>query len=139
MDATVSDRFWPGWPQALSLRAQGGIYVLTLLDTFAAGTSILFAVLMEAIGVSWFYGTSRALEKPHPHPQRQRGSPFPVRPRPDSRVEQVACQGIGLPAPSSSSHEFLLTGGCKAPQGHPVPACSKGLRELLIPKPCNSF
>lgn len=35
---------------------QGGIYVLTLLDTFAAGTSILFAVLMEAIGVSWFYG-----------------------------------------------------------------------------------
>lgn len=39
-----------------SLPAQGGIYVLTLLDTFAAGTSILFAVLMEAIGVSWFYG-----------------------------------------------------------------------------------
>lgn len=40
---------------------QGGIYVLTLLDTFAAGTSILFAVLMEAIGVSWFYGTCWAL------------------------------------------------------------------------------
>ena len=40
---------------------QGGIYVLTLLDTFAAGTSILFAVLMEAIGVSWFYGTCCAL------------------------------------------------------------------------------
>uniref|UniRef100_G3TP34 Transporter n=1 Tax=Loxodonta africana TaxID=9785 RepID=G3TP34_LOXAF len=38
---------------------QGGIYVLTLLDTFAAGTSILFAVLMEAIGVSWFYGVDR--------------------------------------------------------------------------------
>lgn len=36
---------------------QGGIYVLTLLDAFAAGTSILFAVLMEAVGVSWFYGT----------------------------------------------------------------------------------
>lgn len=38
---------------------QGGIYVLTLLDAFAAGTSILFAVLMEAVGVSWFYGTCR--------------------------------------------------------------------------------
>ncbi|VFV24189.1 sodium-dependent noradrenaline transporter [Lynx pardinus] len=74
---------------ALFCITKGGIYVLTLLDTFAAGTSILFAVLMEAIGVSWFYGTSRALEKPHPHPQRQRGSPFPARPRPDSRVDVV--------------------------------------------------
>ena len=35
---------------------QGGIYVLTLLDSYAAGTSILFGVLIEAIGVSWFYG-----------------------------------------------------------------------------------
>lgn len=35
---------------------QGGIYILTLLDKYAAGTSILFAVLIEAIGVSWFYG-----------------------------------------------------------------------------------
>lgn len=35
---------------------QGGIYILTLLDKYAAGTSILFAVLVEAIGVSWFYG-----------------------------------------------------------------------------------
>ncbi|XP_066099418.1 sodium-dependent dopamine transporter isoform X1 [Saccopteryx bilineata] len=34
----------------------GGIYVFTLLDHFAAGTSILFGVLIEAIGVSWFYG-----------------------------------------------------------------------------------
>lgn len=30
--------------------------MLTLLDKYAAGTSILFAVLVEAIGVSWFYG-----------------------------------------------------------------------------------
>lgn len=30
--------------------------MLTLLDKYAAGTSILFAVLIEAIGVSWFYG-----------------------------------------------------------------------------------
>ncbi|KAK2506495.1 hypothetical protein MC885_008342, partial [Smutsia gigantea] len=34
----------------------GGIYVFTLLDHFAAGTSILFGVLFEAIGVAWFYG-----------------------------------------------------------------------------------
>lgn len=35
---------------------QGGIYVFTLLDHFAAGTSILFGVLIEAIGIAWFYG-----------------------------------------------------------------------------------
>lgn len=35
---------------------KGGIYVFTLLDHYAAGTSILFGVLVEAIGVSWFYG-----------------------------------------------------------------------------------
>lgn len=40
----------------VSLSLQGGIYVLTLLDKYAAGTSILFGVLVEAIGVSWFYG-----------------------------------------------------------------------------------
>ncbi|XP_078541851.1 sodium-dependent dopamine transporter [Lissotriton helveticus] len=37
----------------------GGIYVFTLLDHFAAGTSILFGVLIEAIGVAWFYGVGR--------------------------------------------------------------------------------
>ncbi|GAB0195635.1 sodium-dependent noradrenaline transporter [Grus japonensis] len=46
----------------LGIDSSGGIYVLTLLDTFAAGTSILFAVLMEAIGVSWFYGVDRFSE-----------------------------------------------------------------------------
>lgn len=35
---------------------QGGMYVFTLLDHFAAGTSILFGVLIEAIGIAWFYG-----------------------------------------------------------------------------------
>lgn len=80
---TVSGHFWAGWPQAFSLRAQGGMYVLTLLDTFAAGTSILFAVLMEAIGVSWFYGTwgaRSAGQKPRSHLDMQRGSPFPGQP-----------------------------------------------------------
>ncbi|PNJ34038.1 sodium-dependent dopamine transporter isoform X1 [Pongo pygmaeus] len=37
----------------------GGIYVFTLLDHFAAGTSILFGVLVEAIGVAWFYGVGQ--------------------------------------------------------------------------------
>ncbi|BFZ12980.1 hypothetical protein BsWGS_16019 [Bradybaena similaris] len=35
---------------------QGGIYVFTILDTFAAGTSIVFIVLCEVVAVSWFYG-----------------------------------------------------------------------------------
>ncbi|KAB0393812.1 hypothetical protein E2I00_001245, partial [Balaenoptera physalus] len=38
----------------------GGIYVFTLLDHFAAGTSILFGVFMEVIGVAWFYGKDGA-------------------------------------------------------------------------------
>uniref|UniRef100_H2ZYV9 Transporter n=1 Tax=Latimeria chalumnae TaxID=7897 RepID=H2ZYV9_LATCH len=37
----------------------GGIYVFSLLDHFAAGTSILFGVLIEAIGIAWFYGVGR--------------------------------------------------------------------------------
>ncbi|KAG7250375.1 hypothetical protein CRUP_004438, partial [Coryphaenoides rupestris] len=47
---------------ALLCITNGGIYVLTLLDNFAAGTSILFGVLIEAIGVSWFYGVDRFSE-----------------------------------------------------------------------------
>ncbi|CAG5124923.1 unnamed protein product, partial [Candidula unifasciata] len=34
----------------------GGMYVFTILDTFAAGTSIVFIVLCEVVAVSWFYG-----------------------------------------------------------------------------------
>uniref|UniRef100_A0A8C8IUB5 Transporter n=1 Tax=Oncorhynchus tshawytscha TaxID=74940 RepID=A0A8C8IUB5_ONCTS len=47
---------------ALFCITNGGIYVLTLLDNYAAGTSILFGVLIEAIGVSWFYGVDRFSE-----------------------------------------------------------------------------
>uniref|UniRef100_A0A7N6C1E5 Transporter n=1 Tax=Anabas testudineus TaxID=64144 RepID=A0A7N6C1E5_ANATE len=46
----------------LGIDSSGGIYVLTLLDKYAAGTSILFGVLIEAIGVSWFYGVDRFSE-----------------------------------------------------------------------------
>lgn len=53
----------PQWaPHAQrALLLQGGIYVFTLLDHFAAGTSILFGVLIEAIGVAWFYGKDGVL------------------------------------------------------------------------------
>uniref|UniRef100_A0A8C1KKI8 Transporter n=1 Tax=Cyprinus carpio TaxID=7962 RepID=A0A8C1KKI8_CYPCA len=44
---------------SLSCVTNGGIYVFTLLDHFAAGTSILFGVLIEAIGIAWFYGVDR--------------------------------------------------------------------------------
>uniref|UniRef100_A0A669BAN0 Transporter n=1 Tax=Oreochromis niloticus TaxID=8128 RepID=A0A669BAN0_ORENI len=47
---------------ALLCITNGGIYVVTLLDEYAAGTSILFGVLIEAIGVSWFYGVDRFSE-----------------------------------------------------------------------------
>uniref|UniRef100_T1KSR7 Transporter n=1 Tax=Tetranychus urticae TaxID=32264 RepID=T1KSR7_TETUR len=39
--------------------AQGGAYVVHLLDTYAAGYSILFAVFCESIAVSWIYGYDR--------------------------------------------------------------------------------
>lgn len=38
---------------------QGGFYFFQLLDRYAAGYSILIAVLFEAIAVSWIYGTKR--------------------------------------------------------------------------------
>lgn len=38
---------------------QGGFYYFQLLDRYAAGYSILIAVLFETIAVSWIYGTNR--------------------------------------------------------------------------------
>lgn len=43
----------------LSSCAQGGAYVVQLLDKYAAGYSILVAVFFEAIAVSWIYGIKR--------------------------------------------------------------------------------
>ncbi|XP_056643755.1 sodium-dependent dopamine transporter [Diorhabda sublineata] len=39
--------------------SQGGFYFFLLLDRYAAGYSMLFAVFFEAIAVSWIYGTQR--------------------------------------------------------------------------------
>uniref|UniRef100_A0A336MNN5 Transporter n=1 Tax=Culicoides sonorensis TaxID=179676 RepID=A0A336MNN5_CULSO len=38
---------------------QGGFYFFHLLDRYAAGYSILIAVLFETIAISWIYGTKR--------------------------------------------------------------------------------
>ncbi|CAG7711382.1 unnamed protein product [Allacma fusca] len=38
---------------------QGGFYFFNLLERYAAGYSILFAVFFEAIAVSWIYGIDR--------------------------------------------------------------------------------
>ncbi|KAK3084699.1 hypothetical protein FSP39_017685 [Pinctada imbricata] len=43
----------------LSFVTQGGAYVVTLMDKFAAGYSILFAVFFESLVVSWAYGVDR--------------------------------------------------------------------------------
>jgi solute carrier family 6 dopamine transporter-like protein 3 len=40
----------------LLFERKGGAYIVHLLDRFAAGYSILFAVLFETISVSWIYG-----------------------------------------------------------------------------------
>ena len=40
----------------VGLCLQAGIYMLSLWDTFAAGTAILFVVFWQAVAVGWFYG-----------------------------------------------------------------------------------
>lgn len=41
------------------INPQGGFYFFHLLDRYAAGYSMLIAVLAETIAVSWIYGTDR--------------------------------------------------------------------------------
>jgi len=40
---------------------QGGIYTYTFLDSYAAGISLLLAVLFEVLAVSWVYGKPKGL------------------------------------------------------------------------------
>ncbi|XP_076801225.1 sodium-dependent serotonin transporter-like isoform X1 [Clavelina lepadiformis] len=44
---------------AISTTTQGGAYLVTLLEAYAAGSAIMTFVLLEAISVSWFYGIDR--------------------------------------------------------------------------------
>ncbi|KAK2183134.1 hypothetical protein NP493_318g03000 [Ridgeia piscesae] len=41
---------------ALQNVTNAGIYMLSMWDTFAAGTAILFVVFWQAVAVGWFYG-----------------------------------------------------------------------------------
>ncbi|ESO90311.1 hypothetical protein LOTGIDRAFT_123645 [Lottia gigantea] len=41
---------------SLPCLTEGGVYIFNILDTFAAGTSILFTVFSQVIAISWFYG-----------------------------------------------------------------------------------
>ncbi|KAL4234396.1 Sodium-dependent noradrenaline transporter [Mactra antiquata] len=43
----------------------GGMYVFKILDTFAAGTSIVFTVLCQVVAVSWFYGIDQLCDDIH--------------------------------------------------------------------------
>ncbi|ELT92925.1 hypothetical protein CAPTEDRAFT_144422 [Capitella teleta] len=42
--------------------SQGGAYVVTLMDKYAAGYSILLAVFFETLAISWLYGVNRFAE-----------------------------------------------------------------------------
>lgn len=35
---------------------QGGIYMLSIMDTYSGGWSILFIAIFECISVGWVYG-----------------------------------------------------------------------------------
>lgn len=40
---------------------QGGLFYITFMDTFAAGTSLILVVFFEAVAVAWVYGKSHVL------------------------------------------------------------------------------
>lgn len=43
----------------MAFNFKGGVYIFQLLDSYAAGYSILVAVFCEAIALSWIYGIKR--------------------------------------------------------------------------------
>ncbi|XP_064641024.1 sodium-dependent noradrenaline transporter-like [Lineus longissimus] len=47
---------------ALMNASHGGMYMVTLMDTYSAGISILFVALSQAICVSWVYGMDQFCE-----------------------------------------------------------------------------
>ncbi|XP_055327763.1 sodium-dependent dopamine transporter-like isoform X2 [Paramacrobiotus metropolitanus] len=46
----------------LATCTQGGFYIVQLLDSYAAGYSLMLAVFLECIAVSWIYGQKRICE-----------------------------------------------------------------------------
>lgn len=117
---------------------QGGIYVLTLLDTFAAGTSILFAVLMEAIGVSWFYGTCWALSS-----CTSLGTPLLLgvsqlesKGAPISRAAGPVQRGADSSPGRLARTPFIR--GCQGPEGTPGSFSRGAQRRGPLPKPHDS-
>lgn len=59
VDLQLKLQGWLHWWQGLRnifVPLQGGIYMFHLLDTYAAGISLLCSALFEAVAVSWFYG-----------------------------------------------------------------------------------
>lgn len=53
-------RLHHSWPDWIECRWQGGAYVVKLLEEFGVGSSIIAVGFLEAIAVSWFYGTLRS-------------------------------------------------------------------------------
>ncbi|OQV25275.1 Sodium-dependent dopamine transporter [Hypsibius exemplaris] len=49
----------------LATCTQGGFYIVQLLDSYAAGYSLMLAVFLECIAVSWIYGISRICQDIH--------------------------------------------------------------------------
>lgn len=131
MDATVRGHF------RLSVHAPGRNVRADPAGHAWGGKAILFAVLMEAVGVSWFYGVCWALSVEWKSLssswffrnlclRRCKGaSHFQGQPLADPRVEPVASQ-TQLFHPGSSLPELPSTGGCKGPRG-----ISVSLREEL--------